>query len=423
MTIDEHVREAFRDWSDDVRVPGDLASKAIRRRGRRRVKAGVAFAGAVAAVTALAFTVPSLIQDDGGRAVVAGPTSGELLTDPDSSPPSRLVAAGGVAVYAYYTWQADTTRERTWYLYDQEKKTYEKTPWDMLDVAPGGQRTAVLEQFPANRVGVISGPGAEPRWIELAQPAAGVRWSPDGRRLLVTTYKSDPDVNTRLITEATPLPETSKTPGGVPVTGDTGPNDTGPNDTGPNDEEQPRTGFAVVDVEQGTVAFVPLGHAAEPANRRMDLRWSDDGTLIWEPTVRPPYRNYYDLEGKPQAMPEQDTRFPDGFGIDPYADFPDGKPDTGDGMIVHAGPMDLSTFTPQPLKPIQGHHVESGLAWADDTNFVAWACEVEAAECVGGEFRNRLVLVNTDGSGLVPLTGFRENSQRPGSWEPHLSRR
>nr|BFE85058.1 hypothetical protein GCM10020093_076590 [Planobispora longispora] len=114
---------------------------------------------------AVAFIVPGAGQEgrrigtpDGGATatVLTDPAPArDLRTDPDSTPPERLIAALDRAVYAYYIWRHAKTPDgkstlliRTWYLYDDKTGGYEKTPWALLDVAPGGGTVAVLEELP-----------------------------------------------------------------------------------------------------------------------------------------------------------------------------------------------------------------------------------------------------------------------------------
>lgn len=172
MTIDELVRRTLRDWSDEARVPSDLASRVLRRRRRARVRAFAVVAGATAAVVAGALTVPALVQgeqvDDSRPAVVVmtDPSpSTETVGDPDSVRPTTLVAAGDTAIYAYFTMSqvkesgGRRVLKRTWRLYDKDKKVYEQTPWAWLDVAGGGESIAVLERVAARRVGVTGSRG------------------------------------------------------------------------------------------------------------------------------------------------------------------------------------------------------------------------------------------------------------------------
>ncbi|GAA2896255.1 hypothetical protein GCM10010517_61220 [Streptosporangium fragile] len=359
-------------------------------------------AGATAAVVAAAVTVPVLLPeaapDVSGSAVAvlsAPDPSTETAADPDSSPPKTLVAAGRAAVYAYYTWEevkisADRqVKKLTWNRYDRDKGVYEKTPWAWLDVARGGEAAAFLEQVPAKRVGVLTGRDAEVRWIDLERPAAAVHWSPDATKLLLTNYSANPDEsyipegNSRML-----MPSS-------------------------------RIGFTVVDLADGRAVFRARGaDPDEPPTDRDDFSWSADGTLVWENHASPPpTKKFYDLEGNERPVPygtaetyQQDELSPGGTRLI--------VGNTGQGAGL--GIRDVASGRTTPLTPVSGYLIEQIEAWADEDRLIVWACEQKGANgCVGGEFRNRLLLVDLKGGDPVPLSGFRENSQKAGkSWVP-----
>ncbi|GAA4182806.1 hypothetical protein GCM10022252_09320 [Streptosporangium oxazolinicum] len=414
MTIDELVRQTLREWSAEANVPpGDLAGAALRRRRRNRSRTFAVVAGATAAVIAAAVTAPALVQgalvqgreqlgnDAPAIAVVADPDpSRETAADPDSSPPKTLVAAGEVAAYSYYTWKEEKisadrqVRKLTWNRYDRDRGVYERTPWAWLDVARGGEAAAFLEEIPATRVGVLTGRGAEVRWIALERPASAVRWSPDATRLLLTNYSANPDESY------------------IPV------------DNSQQGMPQSRIGFTVVDLNDGRSVFRTV--AVDPDagfDHRNDFGWSDDGTLVWEShAVMPVTRKYYDLEGRARPAPSKEAETYQQAGLSPggtrlAVESPD--------RSAVVGIQDLSTGRTVPLTPVSGYWIEQSVAWADDERLVVWACEQKGTDdCVGGEFRNRLLLVGLNGGEAVPLSGFRENSQQEDeSWVPVFTAR
>ena len=68
-----------------------------------------------------------------------------------------------MAVYTYAISRAgqslaggNTRLRNVWYLYDPGRKAYAQTPWARIDVAAGGRYAAVLESYPARRVGVVA---------------------------------------------------------------------------------------------------------------------------------------------------------------------------------------------------------------------------------------------------------------------------
>ncbi|MEV2272629.1 hypothetical protein [Nonomuraea africana] len=415
MKIDDVVKDTLGRWAEEATVPQGLADRALGRRRRNRIRAFAVMAGATATVVAAALTVPALVQGSGGESGVIlvegkvaddpaislkGPL--EVSADPDATPPTKLVATEKVAMYAYHTWDyekiSDTRQilKRTWYLYNPDTATYEKTPWAAVDVADGGH-VAVLEEPQARRVGLL-GPGGQVRWIDLEQPASQLKWSPDGRKLLLVSYAANPN-------EQGVFDEDGSSREVVPVT---------------------RTGFSVVDVAAGQAYFRPLPAGGDTAwARNVDLHWSDDGTLIWDwdtgSESSPPPRRFYDLDGRPHAAPPNPADTGQEAGLSP----------TGRFSAIHspdrsaiAAVLDTSSGVTTPLKPVAGHWIEQVVIWSGDDHLITWACELKGSDgCEVSEFRNRLLLVSVDGRQAVPLTGFRENSQKPGSWEPLFARR
>ncbi|MEU0567068.1 hypothetical protein ABZ297_17010 [Nonomuraea sp. NPDC005983] len=404
MTIDDVVREALSGWADEARVPDRLADRALGKRRRNRIKAFAVMAGATAAVVAAALTVPTATQGMGGETsrvltdgliaggpaiALAGPP--ELSTDPDAAVPAKLVATPEVAMYAYYVWSTEKISDkrqiltRTWYLYNPDTETYEKSPWASVAVAAGGY-VAVLEDHQSRRVGIL-GPHGQVKWVDLEQPASSVEWSPDRKKLLLTSYASNPDeqgvVDENLSSEVVSVA---------------------------------RTGFSVVDVESGQANFRPLA-SGDDVGQRNDLHWSHDGMLIWEHVSTPPLtKRFYDLEGSQQEAPPNVAGTHQKAGLSPSGrslmiDSPD------KGAIVAV--KDVASGRTTPLKPVAGHWIEQSVAWSGEDNVITWACALKGVDnCEISEFRNRLLLVGADGRQAVPLTGFRENSQKPGSWEP-----
>ncbi|GLW09787.1 hypothetical protein Misp01_49160 [Microtetraspora sp. NBRC 13810] len=403
----------MRDWADEARVPPDLAARALRRRRWRRTR-GAVLAGAIAILVISVlprYVVPPLLGKDPGRAATVTteesgeptqqpsrpPALAEPITDPESSPPKKLIAAGDVAVYAYNVWDyVKISDERqvsrlTWYLYDDGTRTYEKTPWAQLDVAPGGERVAVLEKFPARRVGVLRRSTGQVDWLDLDHQVASVAWSPDGSRLLLTAYRSDPDE------QAIPVNGTVMM---LPGT---------------------RTGYLIAEPGSPVAPrFVSLPADSEQIGTRADLVWSHDGTLVWAPVAEAPGKKYFDLEGRPSAAPPHEADTYQHAGLSP-----DGRllAVDGTGGIV-TGVKDVATGRITSLAPVAGQWIEQLEAWAGPDLLIAWACELEGTDgCAVSEFRNRLVLITTDGTTLTPLTGYRPNSQAPGSWTPLITPR
>lgn len=377
----------------------------LRRKSRSLAVAAVAAVAAVIGVT-LALT-------GGGPEGQSEPS--DVVARPDQSPPRELIAAGQVAVSAYYTTKlvqqpdGDAVNAREWSLYNAETKRYEKTDWAWLDVAPGMKTAAVLEgDLPVSRIGLMNlSTGKVQRWIEVDKGVGGVQFSPDGERLVATTYGHHPD---GLFQDAPVQVEGASEGGG------------GQEMPGP---KQSRTGFYVIDVDSGQAEFSERpakkdSLAAMVGTGRQDFSWSRDGELLWEQRLDQPGRNYYDVDGrlKPQSQQKTDQIFP------PVATSPDGKLVTGgfagneDGQIV-SEVLDAKTGKRSAVVPGQ-----QLLAWADNTHVIAWQCEPGQCQPGKGEFRNQLVLVGLDGDEVTPLSGFRKAEvDYVGRWTPVFTER
>ncbi|MGW8742801.1 TolB-like translocation protein [Streptomyces sp. WAC 04229] len=376
----------------------------LRRRGR-----SLAVAAVVVVAAAIGVSLALTGGDPGRQSEVS-----DVVARPDQSPPRELIAAGQVAVSAYYSTKlvqqpdGNAVNGREWSLYSSATKRYEKTDWAWLDVAPGMKTAAVLEgELPAGRIGLVNlSTGKVQRWIEVDKGVGGVQFSPDGERLVATTYSHNPDG----LFEDTPVRVEGASEG------------EGQEMPGP---KQSRTGFYVIDVDSGQTEF-----SERPAKKdslvamvgtgRQDFSWSSDGKLLWEQRLDQPGRNYYDVNGRLKALPEQKTDqiFP------PAATSPDGKLVTGgfagnkDGQIVSAV-LDAKTGKRSAVVPGQ-----QLLAWADNTHLIAWRCEPSQCRPGKGEFRNQLVLVSLDGDEVTPLSGFRKAEvEYVGRWNPVFTER
>ncbi|MGH3387719.1 MAG: hypothetical protein ACRDOO_02435 [Actinomadura sp.] len=380
MKLDMLIKSACEDWSAEAQVPAGLADHALRGRARRRSLKVVLAAGSTALLVGAGVAIvsvagPSRQPPPPPTQTVPLSTDTTVRTDLGSSFPRHLVAAGHTAVAAYYTTRMRSkTVERTWHLYDPVSGTYKKTSWAHLDVAPGMHRAAVLEgPLPASRVGVLDMATQQViRWIPVEHRVGGVSWSPDGRRLVLTSYDKKPDAG-----------------------------------TGPGASS--RTGYYIVDAESGRGGFRTL--AADPNNfgSRQDLGWSRDGTLIWSPTDTVPTKVFYDLNGEPRPAPAYEAEYyKHDAGLSPNGTL---LPAPGPDVIV----TNVTTGRAVAVLPVQ-----QAKAWADDDQLFAIGCDPKM--CTGkGEFRNRLLLVSLDGK-ITPLTGYRR-SDRPGAWEPLFTHR
>jgi hypothetical protein len=256
--------------------------------------------------------------------------------------------------------------------------TYEKTPWAYLDVAPGMHQAAVLEgPLPTSRIGVLDMKTQKvTRWIPVRHSVGGVRWSPDGRRMVVTAYDKNPDVA-----------------GNAPSS---------------------RTGYYVVDAGSGHGGFHTLAAAGrDNIVSRQDLGWSRSGTLIWATTATESITKvFYDLNGRVRPAPAHEADEAQSAGLSPNGTLvPRFGPAPGPAVTI----TNVTTGKVVGILPI-----EQAWAWADDDQLFAIGCATK--KCTGkGEFYNRLLLVSLDGK-ITPLTGYHR-SDRLDSWVPLFTHR
>ncbi|MFB4276606.1 hypothetical protein ACBJ59_15045 [Nonomuraea sp. MTCD27] len=378
------LRDTLEEWAGEARVPHDLADRALRRRAWKPVGAAVLVAVMIVAVAVFVggrreperVVVPAT-----GITLPARPSPAptDVRTDTGNSPPAKLIAAGGMAVSAYYVTRREEISEteqrvrRTWSLYDPRTGGYEETPYAWVDVAPGLQVAAVLEgDLISRRLGVLDlNTRRMLTWIDLEHPVGSVAWSPDGTRILATAYSRYPDLLEGKGDQAAP-----------PRGG------------------SPRIGYYIVDVRAGTADY----HALPPynLNGRQDLGWSLDGTMIWTPTDTDPDRIFLTLDGRRREAP-QDQRYVGYSRIS--ATSPDGRLVLGrDGLPTEI--TEVATGRVAGRQRVLQLH-----AWADNDNVLALGC---AGECED-EFDNGLVLVSVDGSRMTQLAANRK-SDKDGAW-------
>lgn len=422
MNVEELLRATLREQAADTEsAPADLAGRVLTARRRRRTRHLAGAAVTTVLVVAAAVAVPAALDRDGGAVRLASEASrGQTLTHVDQSPPRDLIAVGDQALAAYSTTRKveqpnrDEIATRTYSVLDQKTGRYEvDARWAYLTVAPGMRTAAVLErQLPAARIGILDLLTKKvTRWIptdDLGGGVGAVEFSPDGKKLIATTYDKNPDRT-----------YWSKK---IPV-----------NDT---DEPQPvscRTGFAIVDVETGESDWHALPAFKDPDfgmtfGSGHKLLFNDDGTLVYEPinvavdasadesADKVPGRIYRDLRGKEVPAPPKEKyvdRMMAPAGLSP------------NGELV-AGPFagGARTTATQVLDPRTGERVaklkgQELLVWADDERLIAW--DIAAG---GNEFENRLVLITIGSDKVVSLSGARTpKDYSPGRWEPIFAKR
>ncbi|MHA5050011.1 WD40 repeat domain-containing protein [Streptomyces sp. SD15] len=397
MNVDDLVRNSFHEQVADLAPPPvDFADRvlAVRRRRRTRTIASVAVATATAVAVAVAVAVPLLDtgKDDVRPANVLN--ENDITAHPGQTPPRDLIAAGPVALAAYYTTtsvkQSANRRidVRTYWLLDARTHTYEKTTkWSFVAVAPGLRTAAVLERsLPAQRIGLLNLlTGKVERWIPVDHTVGAVAFSPDGRKLVATTYKKNPDLH-------------------VTLSGNQ-------SSRWPNYQEPGRTGFYVVDVASGTMSWskVPSGDGSG-LNDRQDFGFSRDGRAVYTGLTMEPGQRFYDFQGNEVATPDNEKHLlwyvdarlsPDGRLA--AGDFAGGKKTTASEILDPATGKRITTVHGQKL-----------LAWVDNKRLIAWDITPGS-----NEFHNRLVVVTLGSDKKVPLSGFRGGEDgAAGRWTP-----
>ncbi|MEU1394018.1 MULTISPECIES: hypothetical protein [unclassified Nonomuraea] len=385
------LRDTMEEWADEVRVPHDLADRALRRRARPPVMAMVLAAGVAVVVAVLAVGLhgrSTTVRPANGVTVPVRPsvTSTDVRADVENAPPKKFVAAGDVAVSAYFTTWLEKASDggervrRTWYLYDPRSDGYEKTAWAWLDVAPGLQLAAVLQgERIGRRVGIVDMNTRQAlAWIDLEHDVGSLVWSPDGTKVLATAYSQYPEQSRKQVGKDSYTVE---------------------------EFVRPRIGYYVIDVATGQAAYhplPPLDRDGNPGNMnaRQDLGWSLDGSMLWEPTDTMPDRLWLGLDGTRRDGPAGDR----------YIDYSGWSKVSPDGRLV----LDRDLPPSVPGRQLVLQH----LAWADNDNVVVLGC---AGSCES-EFDNGLALASADGERMIQLTGSRDRGGDE-AWQWVLTRR
>ncbi|MFF9039240.1 WD40 repeat domain-containing protein [Streptomyces sp. NPDC014892] len=402
MNVDELVRDSLREQAaEQPPLATDFAERVLTVRRRRRTRSIATVAAATAAVVAVAVAVPLLDSGKDEVRLATEMNKSDIIAHPDQSPPRDLIAAGDVALAAWYTLDNVKTskdtevRARTYRILDQETGKYVKdTRWSQVAVAPGMRTAAVLEtDLPAERIGILDLlTGEVERWITVDRGVASVEFSSDGTKLVATTYSKNPDTLTRAANDLD--------------------GDGKKNDFMPNWSESFRTGFYIVDVDSGRSEWSEVapekGDLHIVINSRQDFFFSGDAKLVRTGLSMEPYDQYYDLKGNKVAKPADEKYLT--WSVQARLS-PNGKLAAGDfaGGEKTTATEILDPRTGKRLHKIPGQQL---LAWADNERLVAW--DIKAGD---SEFRNRLVLVTIGSDRTIPLSGVRKgNDGAPGRW-------
>ncbi|WP_405687017.1 hypothetical protein OG204_25650 [Streptomyces sp. NBC_01387] len=412
MNTEELVRASLREQAAATpAAPSGLADRVLAVRRRRRGRGVAGAAAATVLVLAAAVGVPALLgsydsdSDQGqGPRLASSVGHGDILRHADQSPPRELIAVGDQAVAAYYTSKKaeqpnhDEITTRTYSVLDQKTGRYVvDARWSYLAAAPGMRTAAVLErELPAGRIGLLDLlTGRVTRWIPVPQGVGAVSFSPDGSKLVATTFAKNPDRSYWSLK--------------IPV----------------NNTEQPqptpcRTGFAVVDLAKNTVDWHALPSFTGPGGRNFgsgeDLLFNTDGTLLYEPVNMEPGVYYRDLRGRKVDVPAREKAI-DLFSA-PAGLSPDGRLVAGGfaGGVRSTATQVLDPRTGKRTAKLRGQEL---LAWADSKRLIAW--DIVPG---GGEYDTRLVLVTLGSDKEVVLSGARTPKDFSGGrWEPVFARR
>ncbi|MER7401449.1 WD40 repeat domain-containing protein [Streptomyces sp. NPDC000070] len=404
MNVDELVCEALRDQAagQPPAAPG-FADRVLAVRRRRLSRRLASAAAAAAAVVAVAVAVPML---DTGKQDVrpsGGVEQTSVTARPEQSPPRDVIAAGRVALAAYYTSRnversADrAVSQRTYWLLNPETKKYEKADrWSYVAAAPGLETAAVLERdLPVWRIGLLDlASGEVKRWIPIDRPVAGVEFSADGTKLVATTYDQNPDQRVKI----------ERSDGWASLF-----------------MKSYRTGFHVIDVASGRSSWAGGKVSSGPddpggfINSRQDFGFSRDGSLVWAGLPSEPGKRYYDVSGKEVAPPARER----------YRDWPVKAGVSPDGALVagqfagkkwKTSSLVLDSRTGKTRTEVRGQQL---LAWVDGDSLVARDIGPD-----GNEYHQRLVLVTMGSDKVVPLSGYRSpKDDTKGRWEPVFAER
>ncbi|WP_405909283.1 MULTISPECIES: WD40 repeat domain-containing protein [unclassified Streptomyces] len=405
MNVEELVRDSFQEQAAEQAPAGPgFADRVLTVRRRRRTRTIASVAAATAAVVAIAVGVPLLDsgKDDVRPAGVVD--GGGTSAHPDQSPPRDLIAAGNVALAAYYTSEVVVQTDdrgvdtRTYWLLDQRTGRYEKDDrWSFVAVAPGMKTAAVLErELPAHRIGLLDlTTGKVERWIPVVQGVGGLAFSRDGQKLVATTYGDNPDLREKVMS----------TEGDVGWMSPFG--------------QSSRTGFLVLDPAGGGGGMWSKVVPGRDINGREDFAFSRDGGLVFSRIVgeRDGTQQYFEPGGAAVAAPANERYLR--WDVDARLS-PDGTLAAG-GLAKEAPDKSYSAIRdPRTGKEIAKVRGATLLAWVDGRRLIAWE------RTAGSEaYRPRLVLVTIGSDKVVPLSGAREQTADPSrqEWVPVFAER
>ncbi|MEV4862642.1 WD40 repeat domain-containing protein [Streptomyces ossamyceticus] len=407
MNVDELVRDCLREQAaEQPPLEPGFADRVLNVRRRRRTRRLATVAAATAAVVAVAVAVPLLQSGKDEVRLASEMNKSDIIAHPDQSPPRDLIAAGDVALAAYFTYSTVKTskdtavQQRTYRILDQRTGKYVKdNRWSMVSVAPGMRTAAVLERdLPVKRIGLLDLlTGEVDRWIPVERGVAAAEFSSDGSKLVATTYSKNPDLLTRQDYDLD--------------------GDGKKNDYEPDRSTSHRTGFYVVDVDTGQADWSEVVTDDEDGlgNARQDFAFSGDAESVYTGLTTEPHQQYYDLKGNEVQAPPNEKYLH--WFVEARLS-PDGKLAAGDfagGAKTTASEI-IDPYTGKRVYKVRGQQL---LAWVDNKRLIAW--DITPGD---NEFHNALVLVTIGSDRTLPLSGARKgNDGAAGRWNPVFATR
>ncbi|SNT47990.1 YncE family protein [Actinacidiphila glaucinigra] len=400
MNIDQLVRDSLREQAAEQPTPAPgLADRVLTVRRRRRTRALAAAAAATAAMVTIAMAVPLMNtgKDDTRLAHVSA--------HPEQTPPRDMIAAGDLALAAYYTWETDAhgAPVRAYRILDPKTGTYVKTSkWSRVAVAPGLRTAAVLERnLPARRIGLLDlRTGEVERWIPVDRGVASVEFSPDGSKLVATTYGRNPDLRYKKAKYDYDGDGEKDWTLGLDAPG-----------------QSSRTGFYILDVASGEGSWSEVA-GADQLGVRQDFAFNHDGKLVQSGLFSAPYRQYYDFAGQQVAVPANEAyaSWRNESGLSPDGKFAGGGFLRGTRPVGQSRSKLLDPYTGKQVTTVRGAEL---LAWVDNKHLIAWdfTPDVKSPSL-------RLVLVTIGSDEVAPLSGITKGLDgAAGHWTPIFAER
>ena len=205
MNVDELVRDSLREQAAEQppAAPG-FADRVLAVRRRRRTRTLASVAAATAAVVAVAVAVPLLDSGKDDVRPASEMNQSDIIAHPDQSPPRDLIAAGDVALAAYYTCEdrqaAEGRRRHRAHLLaprpeDRQVREGHQVVRSSTSPPACGPPPSWRRTCPPSGSGCSTcSPARSSAGSRSTGASAGVAFSPDGSKLVATTYSKNPDL-------------------------------------------------------------------------------------------------------------------------------------------------------------------------------------------------------------------------------------